>query len=106
MMLNRRKVKLFTLEIAKGRAHKFTRVGSEFYDRCEVNLKEFIRHQVLHHGKKEYVRDDAYTNTIEGYFSIFKRGMVGVYQQSTLPQAAAPSAAPARARPQLGEECT
>jgi hypothetical protein len=27
------------------------------------------------------VRGDAYTNTIEGYFSIFKRGMVGVYQQ-------------------------
>ena len=28
----------------------------------------------------EYVRGDAHTNTIEGYFSIFKRGMKGVYQ--------------------------
>ncbi len=45
MVLNRRKVKLFTLEMAKSRAHKFTRVGSEFYDRCEVNLKQFIRDQ-------------------------------------------------------------
>jgi len=26
------------------------------------------------------VRGDVHTNTIEGYFSIFKRGMKGVYQ--------------------------
>jgi transposase-like protein len=43
--------------------------------------KEFAKHQMVHHGKKEYVRGDAYTNTLEGFFSIFKRGMVGVYQQ-------------------------
>ncbi|WP_271606569.1 MULTISPECIES: transposase [unclassified Bradyrhizobium] len=28
----------------------------------------------------EYVRGEAYTNTVEGYYSIFKRGMKGVYQ--------------------------
>src|SRR5215212_1084549 len=28
---------------------------------------------------KEYVRGDAYTNTVEGYFSILKRGIYGVY---------------------------
>ena len=49
MMINRRKVKLFALEMAKSRAHKFTRVGKEFYDRCEVNLKSFIRSQVHSH---------------------------------------------------------
>jgi hypothetical protein len=49
MMINRRKVRQFALEMAKSRAHKFTRVGSEFYDRCEVNLKEFIRNQVQRH---------------------------------------------------------
>jgi hypothetical protein len=27
----------------------------------------------------EYVRGDAHTNTVEGYFSIFKRGIYGVY---------------------------
>jgi hypothetical protein len=26
------------------------------------------------------VRDDVTTNTVEGYFSIFKRGMKGIYQ--------------------------
>jgi hypothetical protein len=32
------------------------------------------------HSAGEYVRDHVHTNTIEGYFSIFKRGMKGVYQ--------------------------
>jgi hypothetical protein len=49
MMINRRKVKLFALEMAKSRAHKFTRIGSEFYDKCEANLREFIRNQVQRH---------------------------------------------------------
>ena len=49
MMINRRKVKLFALEMAKSRAHKFTRVGSEFYDRCEAQLKVYIRDQVHRH---------------------------------------------------------
>jgi hypothetical protein len=35
---------------------------------------------MVDHGRDEYVRGDAYTNTVEGFFSIFKRGMRGVYQ--------------------------
>ena len=31
-------------------------------------------------GADEYVRGDVHTNTAEGYFSIFKRGMRGIYQ--------------------------
>ncbi len=42
--------------------------------------REFGKHQVVNHSKNEYVRGSAYTNTLEGFFSIFKRGMVGVYQ--------------------------
>jgi transposase-like protein len=42
--------------------------------------KEFAAHGTVHHGKGEYVRGEVHTNTIEGYFSIFKRGMKGVYQ--------------------------
>ena len=38
------------------------------------------RHQMVNHSQKEYVRDEAYTNTVEGYFSILKRGIYGVYQ--------------------------
>ena len=35
---------------------------------------------VVHHEREEYVRGDIHTNTVEGYYSIFKRGMKGVYQ--------------------------
>jgi len=37
-------------------------------------------HQTVNHAAKEYVRGDAYTNTVEGFFSILKRGIYGVYQ--------------------------
>ena len=36
-------------------------------------------HEAVDHGK-EYVRDGVHTNTLEGFFSVFKRGMVGTYQ--------------------------
>ncbi len=42
--------------------------------------REFKYHFTVEHGIGEYVRGGAHTNTIEGYFSIFKRGMIGVYQ--------------------------
>jgi hypothetical protein len=42
-LINRKRVKEFALEMAKGRAHKFTRVGGEFFLKCETNLKEYIR---------------------------------------------------------------
>jgi transposase-like protein len=37
-------------------------------------------YETVNHSAKEYVRDDAYTNTAEGYFSILKRGIYGIYQ--------------------------
>ncbi len=40
----------------------------------------FAGHDYTTHSKGEYVRGNVHTNTIEGYFSIFKRGMKGVYQ--------------------------
>ena len=42
--------------------------------------KDFAAHDYVRHGTGEYVRGEVHTNTIEGYFSIFKRGMKGVYQ--------------------------
>lgn len=41
---------------------------------------EFAAHGVVRHGQGEYGRGPIHTNTIEGFFSIFKRGMKGVYQ--------------------------
>lgn len=42
--------------------------------------KHFADHGVVRHNKGEYGRGNTHTNTIEGFFSIFKRGMKGVYQ--------------------------
>jgi transposase-like protein len=47
----------------------YTRVG-----------QEFAAHETVNHAAKEYARGDVTTNTVEGYFSIFKRGMRGNYQ--------------------------
>lgn len=40
----------------------------------------FVGHERVRHTAGEYARGYVHTNTIEGYFSIFKRGMKGVYQ--------------------------
>lgn len=50
-------------------AHVYKRIG-----------REFAEHGTTFHGIGEYVRGDVHSNTVEGYFSIFKRGMRGVYQ--------------------------
>ncbi|HEY4941863.1 MAG TPA: IS1595 family transposase [Rhizomicrobium sp.] len=42
--------------------------------------REMASHESVNHSKEEYVRGDVYTNSAEGFFSIFKRGMKGVYQ--------------------------
>jgi transposase-like protein len=46
--------------------------------------REFASHDTVNHAKDEYVRREVdklvTTNTVEGYYSIFKRGMIGIYQ--------------------------
>jgi len=39
----------------------------------------FKSHDAVNHGAGEYVRGNAHTNTVEGYFSIFKRGIYGTF---------------------------
>ncbi|MBM2711655.1 IS1595 family transposase [Mesorhizobium caraganae] len=54
---------------------------SNFYP---ITGQEFADHATVKHTGGEYVRYEAdrtvHTNTIENVFSVFKRGMVGVYQ--------------------------
>lgn len=38
---------------------------------------------VVDHGKGQYVDEDAYTNTIEGFWSIMKRGIIGIYHKTS-----------------------
>lgn len=42
--------------------------------------KAYAEHMIVNHSAKEYVNGESYTNTIEGFFSVFKRGMNGIYQ--------------------------
>ncbi len=43
-------------------------------------LDHVSAHESVKHSRGEYARGDVHTNTIEGFFSIFKRGMRGNYQ--------------------------
>jgi hypothetical protein len=40
-------------------------------------LDRKYEHGVVKHSNKEYVRGDVHTNTVEGYFSLLKRGVIG-----------------------------
>ncbi|MEJ0063838.1 MAG: IS1595 family transposase [Alphaproteobacteria bacterium] len=59
-----RKAKLYTDE-----SNLYTGIG-----------KQFAAHGTVAHKAGEYVRGNIHSNTVEGYFSIFKRGMRGIYQ--------------------------
>jgi transposase-like protein len=48
-------------------------------DGAQVYKFTGMAHESVDHAK-EYVRDGVHTNTLEGFFSVFKRGMVGTYQ--------------------------
>jgi hypothetical protein len=95
---------VFALVERGGRVHsvhiaddKFDAIKDVFKDNVSMNAilntdearmysnigKEFADHQVVKHSVKEYVRGSAHTNTIEGFFSVFKRGMKGTYQHCT-----------------------
>jgi len=50
---------------------------SRIYSRISDHVED---HQTVRHSSGEYVRGDIHTNTVESYFSIFKRGMRGTYQ--------------------------
>ncbi len=40
----------------------------------------FASHESVGHKADEYVRGSVHTNTVEGYYNVFKRGMKGIYQ--------------------------
>jgi hypothetical protein len=67
-------------KIVNENVHRETRLHT---DESRLYIKvgaEYAAHETVNHGAKEYARGDVTTNSVEGYFSIFKRGMKGVYQ--------------------------
>ncbi|WP_409258623.1 IS1595 family transposase [Riemerella anatipestifer] len=43
-------------------------------------LDMFYNHSIVNHGNKQYVNGNAHTNTIENFWSNFKRAIIGVYR--------------------------
>jgi ISXO2-like transposase domain len=68
-------VPIITANVAKETA-MMTDEGGHYFTLGD----HFASHESVSHKADEYVRGAAHTNTVEGYFSIFKRGMKGVYQ--------------------------
>ena len=67
------------LPIVRANLDKEARVvtdGSGLY----YDLDEEYTHAFVDHSKGQWGRGEIHTNTIEGFFSIFKRGMRGIYQ--------------------------
>jgi transposase-like protein len=42
-------------------------------------LGNMFAHEVIRHGSGQYVVGNAHTNTIEGFWSLLKRGIIGIY---------------------------
>jgi hypothetical protein len=68
------------VKIVRGNIAKETRLMTDESRLYTTVGKEFAAHETVNHAAKEYARGDVTTNTVESYFSIFKRGMRGVYQ--------------------------
>ena len=39
-----------------------------------------MKRESVNHSRDDYARGDVTTNSVEGYFSVFSRGMIGTYQ--------------------------
>lgn len=68
------------VEIVRANVAKESRLHTDESYLYTTVGKEFGAHETIVHSKKEYARGDVTTNTVEGFYSIFKRGMIGVYQ--------------------------
>jgi hypothetical protein len=68
------------LPIIKAHVNSGTHVMTDEAGQYAHLSKHFTEHDFVTHGKGEYGRGKIHTNTVEGFYSVFKRGMKGVYQ--------------------------
>ena len=81
------------LPIIRANVNRETGIMTDEWVSYRPLASEYVSHETVDHSAKEYVRTEyklswetgftswkVHTNTAEGYFSIFKRGMKGVYQ--------------------------
>jgi len=66
----------------KGLLHNNVALGTKIYTdeyRAYKGLETFYLHSSVNHINGQYVNGDAHTNTAEGFFSLLKRGIIGIY---------------------------
>ncbi len=66
-------------EIVKKNLARESRLHTD-ESRLYHGMDKHFMHETIKHTAGEYARGDVTTNSVEGYFSIFKRGMKGTYQ--------------------------
>ena len=72
-------------EVILGMFREYVMTGSTVYTdeyRPYAGIDKMRRgydHRRIHHGAKIYVRGDIHTNSVEGFWSLIKRGIGGVY---------------------------
>ncbi len=73
--VNAKNIKAILRSQASPRAHLMTDEAN-IYDTAG---RAFSKHSTVHHASYEYVRGNVHTNTVEGFFSLLKRGLIGTY---------------------------
>ncbi len=68
------------LPIIKQHVHPDTHVMTDEAGQYAHLNEHFTEHDFVRHSAGEYGRGDIHTNTVEGFYSVFKRGMKGIYQ--------------------------
>lgn len=66
-------------EVLAQHANPASRLHADESNPYPRNGKRFASHETVRHSAGEYARGDVNTNSVEGFFGIFKRGMAGVY---------------------------
>ena len=66
--------------IVKANVAKETAIMTDEWSGYYSLSDHFASHQSVSHKVDEWARGDVHTNTVEGFYSVFKRGMKGVYQ--------------------------
>jgi transposase-like protein len=68
------------LPIVRANVAKESRLHTDEAKHYERVGTQFAAHEAVNHAAEEYARGDVTTNSVEGFFSVFKRGMTGIYQ--------------------------
>ncbi len=80
--LNARTVENVQAETLTSEIIKNVKETANLYTDEWLGYKDISRiydHSIVKHNAKEYVNGKIYTNTIEGFWSLLKRGIVGIY---------------------------